>query len=607
MNHPETPYIVGRSSGVAAMRKLVPAVVLGLLALLPPSASAAQASGDLTSDAPAVLMGTGSAAGTRLFVYHYAFRDASLEGQVFTGVLTEHTVLESEFRDETPIDAECRKAFDRTEESKPVAYANATAPDEIMTVRLKSGAITRLDIGEQARLGTTAFGQTPDADTEFAVLGPSPYWYEPRQQFFSGQIPAQLAPALPATQFVVAPTRAFNTLDAFTLEVFAGTLEVVQRGATVAFAAGVSHEERRLENEDDLLPSHKDCPVRVIRTLALDADVSFIGIDQTGLDRAQSFWDGADPGDAFGVGQSAPAKGYWDRERADDFGAALETFLMPATTVSAEELVVAVDGAARFERALGALHIGGKLREANNVTLTLGGSLNVQPTATDDGRRMTVRIGNDVSSFVIEGEDDSGFLAKYGVFAFGALGGAAALGAAYYAWPTAKLGATKWALFPLYARLKREDILENPLRDDILQVVEQAPGISASDLSRRLACGWGTLVYHLTVLERMQLLSSTREGRHRRFFVQGRINYSDKGAVALLANPASRAILDAVRAHPGLIQRDLGRNLGLSAGTVAWHVERLAHAGLVLKEEEGRVVRYYPSQKLLELTQQLAA
>jgi predicted transcriptional regulator len=185
--------------------------------------------------------------------------------------------------------------------------------------------------------------------------------------------------------------------------------------------------------------------------------------------------------------------------------------------------------------------------------------------------------------------------------------GVAAVAGLAYAWPTVKFGTTKFLLAPLYARLKREDLLENPLRDDILEVVQTSPGISASELGRRLNCGWGTLVYHLTVLERMQLLSSAREGRHKRFFVQGRINYSDKGAVGLLANPAARMVLDAIKDQPGLIQRDLSRHLNLSPGTVAWHVDRLHEAGLVLKEEEGRVVRYYPSQKLLELTKSLAA
>jgi predicted transcriptional regulator len=55
------------------------------------------------------------------------------------------------------------------------------------------------------------------------------------------------------------------------------------------------------------------------------------------------------------------------------------------------------------------------------------------------------------------------------------------------------------------------------------------------------------------------------------------------------------------------MQKELSARLSLSAGTVAWHVERLAGEGLVVKEEDGRTVRYYPSERLLDLTRRLAA
>jgi predicted transcriptional regulator len=124
------------------------------------------------------------------------------------------------------------------------------------------------------------------------------------------------------------------------------------------------------------------------------------------------------------------------------------------------------------------------------------------------------------------------------------------------------------------------------------------PGISASELGRRTHCGWGTLVYHLSVLEREDMVWSAREGRHRRYFAQGGINYSDRDAVGLLRNPASRRLADAVQRAPGIIQKDLSREVQLTPSTVAWHVDRLVAAGLVEKRAEGRQVRYFPSQRL---------
>jgi DNA-binding transcriptional ArsR family regulator len=267
-------------------------------------------------------------------------------------------------------------------------------------------------------------------------------------------------------------------------------------------------------------------------------------------------------------------------------------------------LVVELQGRATFVDAEGIVDdIDGSV-QARNAQVQLSGELRLRPKADlEAGRRMVTSLDGSIYQFTVQAPAG----VNWSSIALGAAGGALLVGSAAYAWPAFRWRAARFLLLPLYARLKREQVLENPLRDDILQTVQQQPGISASELGRRLACGWGTLVYHLTVLERMKLVSSAREGRHKRFFAQGRIHYSDKGAVGLLANPAARNILDAIRAQPGVIQKELGERLELSPGTIAWHVERLAEQGLIVREEEGRVVRYYPSDRLLDLTRQLAA
>lgn len=570
---------------------------LAFLLVFPPTTSAGQASGEITSDAPIALLGTPRLVheASPIYLLHHAFSDGSLAGTTYDGSLIEERIFRANDPSNPP---ECGTADEVTQVI--VLTAEAAKPWQRITFQLQSGAAARLVFHEDVTFGSTA-GEA-QASEPVAYLGPNPYQYDATQG--PGLAPNEAAaPVLPLQEFFVAPRKLLHTDARHEMDLHWGQLLATQEQRTHTYEATTYADHRDIPKPPPL-PGTITCLGETIRLYHYAQNLTSLDIGQAGLQGTLDYYAGktllASP-----VATALPPEGYWWRKQANAFGDALAAYKLPATLLAGDDTVVTVEGKALFEHALGSVTFDGKIHEVSNRALTLGGEVTLQPTAQDQaGRRMTTRIGNDVNLF--EAGSTSTSKLPYGTFALWGLGGAALLAGVAY-WPALKLGATRLALYPLYVRLKKEDILENPLRDDILEAVQTEPGISASELGRRLSCGWGTLVYHLTVLERMQLLSSQREGRHKRFFVQGRINYSDKEAVGLLANPAARTILDAVRETPGIIQRDLGRRLGLTAGTIAWHVERLSAAGLVVKEQDGRVVRYYPSSKLLDLTKQLAA
>jgi DNA-binding transcriptional ArsR family regulator len=579
-------------------------LVVTLVALLLPTAQAGQASGELTSDAPVSLYGDGRAVGTGLHLYHHAFREGSLAGKVYSGLVVEHAKLHVK---ETmpPQPPEC-DAFEGRDETQTGPSADPQRIYTLIDFGLSQGSFARLTFPGDALFSIGEVGAPKTLDRPFLYLGPNPYRHETQQSPGPQEPDARWVPAFATEAFAAVPAGPFNTFGPLTLELEWGTMKTIQGERERTHRAGVFDESRETSSSNPLDPT-TDCLVVVSRWVEFQQTVVMASIDQAGTDRTLDFWHGGSTGQAFSGSDEAPPEGYWDRGRGADFAHALEELRLPASLVAGPDFHLAVDGEARFDHALGSVSVDGRLHEVKDGPIALQGQLNVQPEASEDGHRMTTRIGDEVSGVIVGGKAPGLRWTLDVPVTLGFAAGLAALGAAAWAWPALKFKGTQWLLFPLYARLKKEDLLENPLRDDILDVVQRSPGISASELGRRLECGWGTLVYHLTVLERMQLISSAREGRHKRFFVQGRINYSDKAAVGLLANASARTLLDAIRDRPGLIQRDLGRLLGLSPGTVAWHVDRLEEAGLILKEEDGRVVRYYPSAKLLELTRQLAA
>lgn len=168
-----------------------------------------------------------------------------------------------------------------------------------------------------------------------------------------------------------------------------------------------------------------------------------------------------------------------------------------------------------------------------------------------------------------------------------------------YFLPALSFAASKaWIGVAGYAKLRREEILDNKIRDQILQVVRNDPGITTSDLARRVDAGWGTVVYHLSVLERNNMVSSLIDGRFHRFFPVGVIDFSARGQVAVLKNERTKLIYELIDTEPGIVQEVLARRVGISAPAAIFHLKRLEEVGMVGRVKKGRKVHYYTNEKM---------
>lgn len=58
-----------------------------------------------------------------------------------------------------------------------------------------------------------------------------------------------------------------------------------------------------------------------------------------------------------------------------------------------------------------------------------------------------------------------------------------------------------------------------PKRQAMLEVVAARPGISLNELARELRVSTSSVIWHYEVLHSLSLLSTEREGIHRRYFL----------------------------------------------------------------------------------------
>lgn len=145
-------------------------------------------------------------------------------------------------------------------------------------------------------------------------------------------------------------------------------------------------------------------------------------------------------------------------------------------------------------------------------------------------------------------------------------------------------------LFPLYTRLKREEVLDHFVRGQIFGAVRTRPGLSFTELRRLLGLSNGSLSYHVQVLELQGFLRSYRDGMHRRYVPAGMPEAPQPEGVRL--SDLQRRLLEQLRQNPEVTQERLAVEVGVTQQCVSYNLLFLRRQGAVDRVREGRLARY---------------
>ena len=126
----------------------------------------------------------------------------------------------------------------------------------------------------------------------------------------------------------------------------------------------------------------------------------------------------------------------------------------------------------------------------------------------------------------------------------------------------------------------------------ILEFIEAHPGAHLREIKRELNLAMGTVQYHLYNLEREGRIVSRRSGLRKRFYPSTLFGEGQRAILDVLSQETERDILLYVLENPGSTQKAVTEYLGISPGTVNWHIKRLCAAGLIEVMREGHLVRY---------------
>lgn len=141
----------------------------------------------------------------------------------------------------------------------------------------------------------------------------------------------------------------------------------------------------------------------------------------------------------------------------------------------------------------------------------------------------------------------------------------------------------------LIGRVRRERLLEHPVRKRIVEEVRGHPGIHHRRLLRSLAVSNGTLAYHLQMLERAGYLRAHRaHGRKYLFVPEDPVDRH-----LLLATEQDRELLSMLSEARAADIEELGRRSGLKGSSIAYHMGRLRTLGLVEVRREGHAFVFF--------------
>jgi DNA-binding transcriptional ArsR family regulator len=115
----------------------------------------------------------------------------------------------------------------------------------------------------------------------------------------------------------------------------------------------------------------------------------------------------------------------------------------------------------------------------------------------------------------------------------------------------------------------------------LMKNIEQTPGIRYRELLRLTGLVNGVLSYHLSALERANVIKVNRESRITRYYP---VNVSDKESAILkfVRREPIRQILLFILEHDMCTFNEIVDHTGKAPSTVSSHLKRLREAGIVL-------------------------
>jgi predicted transcriptional regulator len=129
-------------------------------------------------------------------------------------------------------------------------------------------------------------------------------------------------------------------------------------------------------------------------------------------------------------------------------------------------------------------------------------------------------------------------------------------------------------------------------KEQIFVYIRVHPGSHLRQIKREVDVSMGVIQYHLYTLESERRILSRRRGLYKRFYPNLVFGEHQQKILDVLSQETERDLLLYLIENPNATQKQVSEYSKISAGTINWHMKRLAQSGLISIKREGQFVKY---------------
>lgn len=145
-----------------------------------------------------------------------------------------------------------------------------------------------------------------------------------------------------------------------------------------------------------------------------------------------------------------------------------------------------------------------------------------------------------------------------------------------------------------FAVLKLKSKIGNQNRESVYRQIDQNPGCTVSDISKREAMNVGSVRYHVDQLQDARRIVMVKIGKFRRLFRNSGA-YDDREIMVISAMQVrtKRAIMFIVRDNPGLSNKQIAEKLAIKESMAHTYLASLLKDSILRCEKNGQQKMYY--------------
>ena len=147
-------------------------------------------------------------------------------------------------------------------------------------------------------------------------------------------------------------------------------------------------------------------------------------------------------------------------------------------------------------------------------------------------------------------------------------------------------------IIPLYTKIEKDEILDQPNRKKIYSHLYKNPGINLTKLHHEIGLSIGTLIHHLNVLEKNNFIRSEKKMGLKVFYPKDSDSQRGKAGKEILLSPSQTQIYEYLKENGIASRMDMEDALKINPNTIQHHLRRLREWKLVLRIGSGKDTKY---------------